>query len=220
MLLIRDKFRVDLKNSKCEIFLFKPIQICPSLVLPIMTIFRTFVLCSLLLSFTTAIAYESMHEKTPVGEVKVILLPERVALEAQTEDSYFSGNNGMFRTLFRYINQNEVSMTTPVEADIQPGKMRFFVGAKDLSKKVQSTGTVKVRTLPPILVAAIGVRGGYSEKRFLDNKLKLHQWLSNNDKYEGIGKAYGVYWHGPFVPGPFKRSEVHLPIQKVKNESP
>ena len=180
---------------------------------------RILALCTLVLSFTPAIAYESMHEKTPVGEIKVIRLPERVALEAQTEDSYFSENNGMFRTLFRYINQNEVAMTTPVEADIQPGKMRFFVGAKDLSKILQSSEKVKVRTLPPILVAAIGVRGGYSEKRFLDNQQKLDQWLAKNSKYQRVGEAYGVYWHGPFVPGPLKRSEVHLPIRKAKSES-
>ena len=28
-----------------------------------------------------------------------------------------------------------VSMTTPVEADINPGRMRFFVGIKDARKK-------------------------------------------------------------------------------------
>ena len=37
--------------------------------------------------------------------------------------------------------------------------------------------------------------------------------------YEKLGKAYGVYWHGPFVPGPFKRSEVHLPIRRKKSPS-
>lgn len=182
---------------------------------------KTFSTCLLIfcLSFSSAIAYESMHEKTPVGEIKVIRLPERVALEAKSADSYFSENNGLFRTLFRYISQNEVAMTTPVEADINPGKMRFFVGPKDLSKKVKSSEKVEVRTLPSMLVAAVGIRGGYSEKRFLDNKRKLDQWLAKNPDYEKTGKAYGVYWHGPFVPGPFKRSEVHLPIRRKKSPS-
>ena len=70
-----------------------------------------------------------------------------------------------------------------------------------------------------MLVAAVGIRGGYSEKRFLDNKRKLDQWLAKKPDYEKIGKAYGVYWHGPFVPGPFKRSEVHLPIRRKKSPS-
>ena len=76
-----------------------------------------------------------MHEKTPVGKILVLNLPERTAMEASTEKSYFSEGNGLFRKLFRYINQNDISMTTPVEADIDPGKMRFFVGNKDRSKK-------------------------------------------------------------------------------------
>ena len=81
--------------------------------------------------------------------------------------------------------------------------MRFFVGAKDLSKKVQSSKKVKVRTLPPILVAAIGVRGGYSEKRSSTTNKSLTNGLQNS-KYERVGEAYGVYWHGPFVPRPLQ----------------
>ena len=77
-----------------------------------------------------------MHEKTPVGKIVVIDLPARTALEASTDSSYFKSDNGLFRKLFRYISSNDVSMTTPVEADIFPGKMRFFVGYEDSKKKV------------------------------------------------------------------------------------
>ena len=77
--------------------------------------------------------FEAMHEKTPVGELKILQLPARTALEANAGQSYFSENNGLFRTLFRYISKHDLSMTTPVEADIEPGKMRFFVGGKDAS---------------------------------------------------------------------------------------
>ena len=77
-----------------------------------------------------------MHKKTPVGKIMIIDLPARTALEASTEKSYFSENNGLFRKLFKYINNNDISMTTPVEADIKPGKMRFFVGSDDKNKKI------------------------------------------------------------------------------------
>ena len=40
-----------------------------------------------------------------------------------------------------------------------------------------------------------------------------------NKDFEPAGECYGVYWNGPFIPGFFKRSEVHLPIRK-KNSSP
>ena len=97
---------------------------------------------------------------------------------------YFSENNGLFRKLFRYINQNDISMTTPVEADINPGKMRFFVGSKDLPKDFQDSEEVKVVKLKQQKVVSIGIRGGYSEKRYQENLVKLNQWLDKNSSYE------------------------------------
>ena len=160
-----------------------------------------------------------MHDKTPVGKILVLDLPERLAMEATTEKSYFSENNGLFRKLFRYINQNDISMTTPVEADINPGKMRFFVGNKDRSKKIQNSEQVKILKIPPRKVVSIGIRGGYSQKRFEDNLQRLKKWLDNNNTYESDGDPYGVYWNGPFVPGLLKRSEIHIPIRPAKNQS-
>jgi DNA gyrase inhibitor GyrI len=158
-------------------------------------------------------AYDSMHEKTPVGDIKILDLPERLALEASSTGSYFQENNGLFRKLFRFISTNDVSMTTPVEADIKPGKMRFFVGNKDKDKLLQSNKSVQVSRIPPKKVLSIGVRGGYSEENFNKKRLKLITWLANNKKFVQDGPAYGVYWNGPFVPGFFKRSEVHIPIR-------
>jgi hypothetical protein len=157
-------------------------------------------------------AYETMFEQTPVGEIQLIELPERIALEAKSSGPYFQSDNGLFRKLFRYISNNDVAMTTPVEADIEPGKMRFFVGAKDRIKNIASTKEVEVRKIAHQKVLAIGVRGSYSKKKFMDNRQKLIQWLDKEKKYEVAGEAYAVYWDGPFVLGFFKRSEVHIPI--------
>jgi hypothetical protein len=104
-------------------------------------------------------------------------------------------------------------MTTPVEADINPGKMRFFVGNKDRGKNISSTRDVEVRKIAPMKVVAIGVRGSYSVKRFMENKQKLMTYLAKDDKWVIAGDAYAVYWNGPFVLGFFKRSEVHLPVK-------
>lgn len=164
-------------------------------------------------------AYETMFEQTPVGEIKIVELPERIALEAKSSGPYFQSDNGLFRKLFRYISTNDVAMTTPVEADIDPGKMRFFVGAKDQLKNIVSTEDVEVRKIAPQKVLAIGVRGSYSKKKFMDNKQKLIQWLDKEKKYEVAGEAYAVYWDGPFVLGFFKRSEVHIPI-KLRETKP
>lgn len=164
------------------------------------------------------IAYESMHEKTPVGKIVIIDLPKRLALEANTQGSYFDSDNGLFRKLFRYISSNDISMTTPVEAEIDPGKMRFFVGTKDASKNFKSSESVEVVILPKRKVVSIGIRGGYSKQNFINNKKKLETWLAKQNQYQQKGDAYGVYWNGPFVPGFFKRSEVHIPIIHIKEK--
>lgn len=170
---------------------------------------------TLLIISTELAAYESMHQKTSVGTIKILHIPERLALEAQSETTYFEADNGLFRKLFRFITDNGVSMTTPVEAEIKPGKMRFFVGKQDRLKSIRSTSVVEVKKISPMLVVAIGVRGSYSEDRFRKNEKQLLAWIQRNEKYEATGDAYAVYWNGPFVPGFFKRSEVHLPIRKM-----
>lgn len=179
---------------------------------------RLFTFITLLITtISNLFGYEAMHEKTPVGVIKILNLPERTALEASSKVSYFDQNNGLFRKLFRYISANDIAMTTPVEADITPGKMRFFVGAEDLEKKFIDSKDVKITSIPSVTVVAIGIRGGYTKARFLENEEKLYHWLSQNEKFEKVGETYGVYWNGPFVPGLLKHSEIHLPIQKIQN---
>ena len=111
-------------------------------------------------------------------------------------------------------------MTTPVEADIDPGKMRFFVGEEDAEKPRPSTSAVTVRDLEPMMVVAIGIRGSYSEENFSENKTALLNWLKENPDYEQAGSAYAVYWDGPFTPWFLKRSEIHLPIKPRGKQSP
>jgi effector-binding domain-containing protein len=183
---------------------------------------RTFLILPLLLFIYTpwVMAYESMHEKTSVGEIRILELPARIALEATSDDHYFAENNGLFRKLFGYISTHDLTMTTPVEADINPGKMRFFVGEQDAEKPRPNTSVVTVRDLEPITVVAIGIRGSYSEENFTENKTALLTWLKENPDYEQAGSAYAVYWDGPFIPWFLKRSEIHMPIQPRTKQSP
>ncbi len=182
---------------------------------------RNYILFPLLILPLTNLlmAYDSMHEKTPVGKIKVLELPARIALEAKSEDNYFSENNGLFRKLFGYISKHDLAMTTPVEADINPGRMRFFVGEKDADKPRPDTSAVTVRNLDAMTVVAIGIRGSYSEENYTVNKNALLKWLKENPSYVQTGPAYGVYWDGPFIPWFLKRSEIHLPIQPSEKQS-
>jgi hypothetical protein len=183
---------------------------------------RTFIILPLFLFILTpwVMAYESMHEKTPVGEIEILELPARIALEASSDDHYFAENNGLFRKLFGYISKHDLAMTTPVEADINPGKMRFFVGEQDAEKPRPSTSAVTVRELEPMTVLAIGIRGSYSEENFTENKTVLLNWLKEHPDYKQAGSPYAVYWDGPFIPWFLKRSEIHLPIRLRGKQSP
>jgi hypothetical protein len=158
-------------------------------------------------------AYEAVYQRTAVGAIEVKDIPRRIALEATAKSPYFQGDNNLFRSLFRYIQRNEVAMTVPVEAEMKPGKMRFFVGRKDAAKKLSGVGGVEVKNIPRLKVASIGIRGSYSEDRFQRYKQRLLAWLAKNPQYEVVSPPYAVYWNSPLVPGIFKRSEIHVPIR-------
>ena len=163
-------------------------------------------------------AYESMHEKTPVGQIKILKLPARIALEASCDDHYFAENNGLFRKLFGYISNHDLAMTTPVEADINPGKMRFFVGKMDAEKPRPNTSTVTVRDLEPMTVVAIGVRGSYSEENFKENKTALLDWLKENPDYEQAGLRLCGVLGWPFYSLVFKTlgNTLAYPVPRTK----
>jgi len=161
----------------------------------------------------TVPAYERAFEKTPAGIIEIKTLPERTVLIAQRDQSYFDENNDMFMNLFRYIQKNDVAMTVPVKAEIDPGKMYFYVGEKDLTKKLKDSEYVRVRVEPEQTVLSMGIRGGYSEKNFEQARKKLFDQLEASKEWKPSGPAYAVYWNGPYVPGFMKQFEVHTPVE-------
>lgn len=161
-------------------------------------------------------AYEQAFAKTDVGEFEVKALPAARLIASQTDAAYFNDDNRLFRPLFRYISERNVAMTTPVEAEINPGVMYFYIGANVSSDVLDATKNVSVHELPERLVASLGVRGGYKERNFNKAAAKLSAWLLKNPAYEAIGEARGIFWNGPFIPGFFKRFEVHIPVQLIK----
>lgn len=161
-------------------------------------------------------AYEQAFAKTDVGEFEVKALPAARLIASQTDAAYFNDDNRLFRPLFRYISERDIAMTTPVEAEINPGVMYFYIGANVSSDVLDATKNVSVHELPERLVASFGVRGGYKERNFNKAAAKLSAWLLKNPAYEAIGEARGIFWNGPFIPGFFKRFEVHIPVQLVK----
>ena len=162
-------------------------------------------------------AYEQAFAKTNVGEFEIKALPAARLIACQTDATYFEDNNRLFRPLFRYISSRDIAMTTPVEAEMNPGVMYFYIGSEVGSDALDTTESVSVHEVPKRLVASLGVRGGYSEHNFNKASAKLSAWLLKNSVYEATGKVRGIFWTGPFIPGFFKRFEVHIPVQLLKD---
>jgi len=176
----------------------------------------TFYLCLALIPIMSS-AYEQAFAKTNVGEFEIKALPAARLIACQTDTAYFEDNNRLFRPLFRYISSRDIAMTTPVEAEMNPGVMYFYIGSEVSSDALDPTESVSVHEAPKRLVASLGVRGSYSEHNFNKASAKLSAWLLKNPVYEATGKVRGIFWNGPFIPGFFKRFEVHIPVQLLKD---
>lgn len=158
-------------------------------------------------------AYEQAFPKTDVGGFEVKTLPAAKLIASQSDTNYFDEDNGLFRPLFRYIQARDIAMTTPVEAEIQPGVMYFYIGEEAAARELDSTNEVSVHKLPERTVASHGVRGAYSKSNFEEAAEALRAWLADNDRYEATGEARGVFWSAPYVPWFLKRFEVHIPVR-------
>ena len=160
----------------------------------------------------SAMAYESSYEPTPVGTTEIKELSATRVLETESPGEYFDVNNRTFMTLFRYIQRNKISMTVPVEAEMKPARMRFFVG-REVSRDLPSgKDGVTVREVPARKVASVGLRGSYSAENFDEGVADIRAWLAKHPEWIPAGEPYAVYWNGPFVPWFLKRSEVHIPV--------
>lgn len=158
-------------------------------------------------------AIEKAFPPTEAGAFEIKTLPAARLIAAQSEAAYFDENNGLFRPLFRYIRARNIAMTTPVEAEIEPGVMYFYIGADVDAEVLEATENVSVHALPERIVASHGARGSYSEANFSATAAALRTWLADHDTYVVAGEARGIFWNGPYVPGIFKRFEVHIPVQ-------
>ena len=161
-------------------------------------------------------AYEAAYPMTAAGFCEIKKLPAGSILRSTSRGEYFDENNGLFMRLFETINQNKVPMTVPVEAKMKPGTMVFYLDSVSAKRKdLQLPAGVIRQNLPPRTVASIGIRGGYTQESYEKNLAKLRAWLKTQAKWRAVGEPYAVYWNGPFTLPPFKRSEIHLPVQKT-----
>ena len=170
----------------------------------------------LLLGLASAVmAAEQAFPPSPVGEPELKTLPAGLLLKTSAPGNYFEQSNRLFGPLFRYISSHEISITTPVEAQIEGAAMFFWVAESQRGKATGSKGPVELVELPERLVASLGARGSYSAQNFIKTRDLLLSWLGKQTAVEAAGSAYAVYWSSPFTPGFLKRFEVHVPVRPI-----
>ena len=162
---------------------------------------------------TLSHAYQKAFEPTAANTIEIKEIDEKYLLIAQQDENYFKSNNSLFRNLFRFISEYDIPMTTPVKAEINPGKMGFYISEADYIKSLDKQSKIKPTRVVAYTVISIGKRGKYSENGFQDALVELKNYLKNEIKWEASGSAYAIFWNGPYVPNFMKRFEVHIPIK-------
>lgn len=157
------------------------------------------------------IAAQEAFPPTEPGEIEIKTIPAGRLLESSGNGDYFRNSGRLFSPLFRYIQQNGISMTTPVEAQINPGKMYFWVAEDQIGKATSDSADVKVIDAPSRRVVSIGARGSYTQANYEKAKEALLEWI---EKEELVieGELYAVYWNGPFTPWFLKTFEVQAQL--------
>lgn len=158
-----------------------------------------------------AAAYEQAFSKTPVDMIEIRTLPAARLLVTEANGEYFERSGGLFKHLFEYISDNNISMTVPVEGQLDRAEMRFHLGS-DVAPALDQTDSVRVISVPSRRVVSIGGKGSYNESNARRLRERLQSWLQAQNEWRAAGDPYAVFWNGPFTPWFMKRFEVHIPL--------
>ncbi len=167
--------------------------------------------------FKSAELPEGWPELTPVGEVHIREYPVYRAASVARDDAD-GGMGSMFNTLFQHIKSNDIAMTAPVDMGYATGdqdamsSMAFLYRTPDLGS-VGSDGLVRVEDVLPATYASVGVRGGYSQKKFERGLGLLEAWLESQDEWQSNGSPRFLGYNGPFTPFFWRYGEVQVPVE-------
>lgn len=145
--------------------------------------------------------------------------------------------DGAFMKLFNHIKKHDIAMTSPVDmgyAEVDSGSVEDDVAPEQVSMaflyrrtdqgESGEDGDVMVEDLPARTYVSIGVRGGYTDERFMENLKVIDAWLvENEDAWVADGPPRYLGYNSPFVPPFMRYGEVQRPVRpvetRVENES-
>ncbi|MDD2539938.1 SOUL family heme-binding protein [Citrifermentans pelophilum] len=197
----------------------------------------TAILLLLLTGATTAMA----TEEAPYTVIKtddIFELREyapQVLAEIIVDGNLESAGSKAFRPLFRYISGDnksrgkiamtapvsqeqrgeKISMTAPVSQQSVQGKwaVSFMMPATYTMENLPTPDdpNIKLRQVPARRVAAVRYSGFWSEKKFLQYKQELDNWITANN-LKVIGEPVWARYNPPFTLWFLRRNEILIPI--------
>lgn len=164
------------------------------------------------------------YEPTLVAEVEI------------TGDMRRAGNSG-FRPLADFIFGNntarsKIDMTAPVTR-VKSEKIEMtapvtrtlsetdtwtvaFVMPSEWTREtlpIPNNPDVTIREVPSEQMATVEFAGNGRERMFEQKQIALETWIAKQG-YQIIGAPRYAGYDGPWVPGPFRRNEVMIPVRK------
>lgn len=165
--------------------------------------------------------------------------PAIVAEVEVTGDMRRAGNSG-FRPLADFIfgnntARNDIEMTAPVTRTEVSQKIEmtapvtrvedgddtwtvtFFMPDEWTMETLPEPNNpdVKIREVPGEMIATIRFAGRGSEKTHRRKQVELEAWMDEQG-YRAVGAPRYAGYNAPFVPGPLRRNEVMIPVEKIE----
>ena len=170
------------------------------------------------------------------GKFEIRQYESQIIAETFVDAGFEDAGNVAFRRLFDYISGNNrkkesISMTSPVKQEAESEKIKmtapvnqemagdrysvsFVMPSKySLENLPEPTDNkVKIRQIPARKIAVVRYSGTWSEKRYLEKKKELEDFIKRKGLEVIDGDIFARY-DPPFHPWFVRRNEVMLPVK-------
>ena len=175
------------------------------------------------------------------GAIEVRRYDAMIVAEVTVETSEGAAGNAAFQTLFGYISGGNIAkvkieMTAPVTQTPAEGETIAMTAPVTQTPARASDGgdawtvafimpaewtletlpeprdpRVRLREIPERTLAAVRFAGRARPDSVAERRAALSAWIAANG-YVATGPAETAFSNAPFVPGPFRRNEVLIPV--------
>jgi effector-binding domain-containing protein len=163
-------------------------------------------------------------EPAEIGVIKVKQYPQYRAVTYRHAGDLRQATGVAFNPLFQHISNNQIAMTTPVEAryteipgqiDAVPqAEVSFLYPSPNITPSSVNSA-VSVTETPPMTVVSIGLQGAYTWESYENNLQKLKDWLKEHPEYVIVGPPRRFFYNSPMTAEAIKISEVQIPIDRI-----